>query len=173
MKNNRIKWVKWILFGFAIILNAYIIMQSCLNANDSTNQSGFVFNIVKTILNGIHPNAINDGNANWWHGFIRKAIGHFGLFAFDGVMTSWALYYFLEDIKQTRKWWIKIIISAVFGLLIASITEIIQLVVPGRAGDIKDVLIDYGGYVLGLGIIVLIYWLIYRHRNKKEKQNNL
>lgn len=169
MKNKRYQIAKWILVGLAIIVNAYIILQSCLNANDSTNQSGFVFNIIKTILNAIHPNTINDGNASWWHGFIRKLVGHFGLFMVDGLITSWALYYLLEDITITKKWWKKIIVSAAFGLFVASLTEMIQLVVPGRAGDIKDVLIDYAGYILGLGIIVLIYFLIYRHRLKKEK----
>ena len=168
MRNKRYQVAKWILVAFAIIVNAYIIMQSCFNASESTSQSGFVFNLVKTILNGIHAGTINESNASWWHGFIRKAIGHFGLFAFDGVITSWALYYFLEDFKATKTWWKKIIISASFGLAVAALTEIIQLSVPGRAGDIKDVMIDFGGYLLGLGIIVLIYWLIYRHRLKQD-----
>ena len=168
MKNKRYLVAKWILVALAIIINAYIIMQSCLNARESTSQSGFVFNFVKTLLNFFHKDTINESNASWWHGFIRKAIGHFGLFMVDGIFTSWALYYVLEDIEITKKWWKKIAISAIFGLLVASLTEIIQLFVPGRAGDIKDVLIDYGGYILGLGIIVLIYWLVYRHNKRGQ-----
>ncbi|MCR5505500.1 MAG: VanZ family protein [Bacilli bacterium] len=170
MKNKRYQVAKWILVGLAIMINAYIIMQSCFDAGQSTSQSGFVFNIVKSVLNFFHKNTINESNASWWHGFLRKLVGHFGLFVIDGIFTSWALYYVLEDINATKKWWKKIIISGAFGLFIAALTEIIQLSIPGRAGDIKDVLIDYAGYLLGLCIIIFVYWCIYRHKLKQKEE---
>ena len=50
----------------------------------------------------------------------------------------------------------------------AALTECIQLTIPGRAGSVIDILIDYAGYTIGAGIILLIYFLIYRHHKKKK-----
>lgn len=161
--------VTWILTIFAIILNAFIIYQSCLNGDQSTVSSGVISNAIKNVLNTLFPNLINDGNIKAFHGFIRKFVGHFSLFLLDGLISSWAIYYLLE-ITKLNKWWNKIIISLIFGLLMAIITECIQLSIPGRAGAFTDILIDYAGYIIGVGIIVLIYYLIYRHRQKHEKE---
>ena len=51
-------------------------------------------------------------------------------------------------------------------------TETIQLSVPGRSGEFKDVLIDFSGYALGFLIILLILFLIIRHQNKKHQTVN-
>ena len=57
--------------------------------------------------------------------------------------------------------------SLAFGLFMGSLTEIIQLNVPGRSGQFTDVLIDFSGYLLGFLIILLILFLIIRKQNKK------
>ena len=158
--------VTWILFSFAIVLNGFIIYQSCLNGEQSTSSSGFISDFIKNILNTIFPNLINEGNIDSYHGFIRKFVGHFSLFLVDGIITSWALYYLL-DLTIFKKWWKKLIISGLFGLFMAALTETIQLSIPGRAGSAIDILIDYAGYTIGAGIILLIYFLIYRHHKKK------
>ena len=68
--------------------------------------------------------------------------------------------YYLKKYKH----WYGLVFSLFFGLFIAGLTEVIQSFIPGRSGEIVDVLIDYGGYILGTGIIVLIVLL-------KEKKN--
>ena len=165
-KDKRYTVVGWVLFVLSLVINAFIIYQSCLNGDASTSSSGAISDFIKNILNGIFPNLINEGNIGAYHAFIRKFVGHFSLFLVDGLITSWSLYYLLE-LTKLKKWWIKIIVSASFGLFMAILTECIQLSIPGRAGSPIDILIDYAGYVIGLGIIVLIYFLIYRHHKKK------
>lgn len=166
-KDKRYIAVSWILFTLTIVLNGFIIYQSCLDGGQSTSSSSTISDFIKNILNSIFPNLINEGNIKAFNGFIRKFVGHFSLFLVDGLITSWCLYYLL-DLTIIKKWWIKIIISASFGLFMAALTECIQLSIPGRAGSAIDILIDYAGYVIGLGIIVLIYFLIYRHNTKKR-----
>ena len=159
--NKRKEAAKWILFALAILLNAFIIINSCMNGNQSSAESGRVTNIIKNIINFFIHNAINDSNYETFHGVIRKLVGHFGLFLLDGVIVSWDIHFLIQ-----KKWWIKLIITLSFGLLIAILTEVIQLAVPGRAGSALDILIDYSGYIIGTGIILLIFLGINRH--KKE-----
>lgn len=159
--NKRKEATKWILFALAILLNAFIIINSCMNGNQSSAESGRVTNIIKNIINFFIHNAINDSNYEAFHGVIRKLVGHFGLFLLDGVIVSWDIHFLIQ-----KKWWIKLIITLSFGLLIAILTEAIQLAVPGRAGSALDILIDYSGYIIGAGIILLIFLGINRH--KKE-----
>ena len=64
-----------------------------------------------------------------------------------------------------------IILSLEFGLLMGLVTELIQLNVNGRSGELTDVLIDFGGYLLGFLLILLILFLIIKHLNKKEATN--
>ena len=64
-----------------------------------------------------------------------------------------------------------IILSLEFGLLMGLITETIQLGVDGRSGELTDVLIDFGGYLLGFLLILLILFLIIRHLHKREMKN--
>jgi VanZ family protein len=132
-----------------------------MNGNQSSMESGRVTNIIKNVINFFIHDAINDRNYGTFHGVIRKLVGHFGLFLIDGLIVSWDIHYLLKT-----KWWIKIIVSLSFGLFVACLTEGIQLLVPGRAGSGIDILIDYSGYLIGSGIIFLIFLSIYRH--KKE-----
>ena len=159
--NKRKEAAKWILFALATLLNAFIILNSCMNGNQSSMESGRVTNIIKNIINFFIHNAINDSNYETFHGVIRKLVGHFGLFLLDGLIVSWDIHFLIQ-----KKWWIKLIITLSFGLLIAILTEVIQLAVPGRAGSALDILIDYSGYIIGAGIILLIFLGINRH--KKE-----
>ncbi len=166
-ENKRYFIAVIILTSLAVIVNAFIIVQSCLNGARSTESSGFVVNLLKTIINAISPNAINDGNIETFSGVIRKLVGHFGLFLVSGLLTSSALYLWIKELSWYKNY-LFLCISLGFGFLLAGLTEIIQLFVPNRSGEFTDVLIDFSGYILGLGIIVLIAFLIYRHKKNRE-----
>lgn len=95
-------------------------------------------------------------------GLIRKSIGHFGLF---GALAVFAfptyLPLFLRLFKGKGKYAFSILVIALIGLLTASISECLQLPIftSGRSGEIKDIFIDFSGYILGIifdGIILLI-----------------
>ena len=149
-----------------ILVNVFIISQSCLPDVSSKSWSDAVVEVIKTITNGsIDSSTPITPNLSWGK-FIRKAIGHFSLFGLDGVVT-YLYFYFLDKNKNIANRNMHIYFALVLGVIVAVGTELLQLVIPGRFGDIIDILIDIGGYVLGVAITFLIVYLINRHQQKK------
>ena len=111
------------------------------------------------------PGAINQNNYEDVNLSIRKSIGHALMFAITQAFTFLALYMFLPN----KKWWLIAIISLEAGILLASISEIIQFFIPLRSGTFVDVLIDLSGVIVGLGITLGLTMLIKHSKNKKEK----
>ena len=155
-----------IICVLAIAINAYIIMHSCLDAAESTKASSGVVEVSEEVVNTVAPGTVTPENHDSFATFIRKAFGHFGLFVISGLLSSLAIYFSLNPWKWS-KYWMLIASSLVFGLFMGAITEIIQLNVHGRSGQFTDVLIDFGGYLLGFLVILLILFLIIRKQNKK------
>lgn len=74
---------------------------------------------------------------------VRK-IAHFTIYLILGILTFLVLKeYNIENKKQ-------ILFAVLICLLYATSDEIHQLFVPGRSGEIKDVLIDTAGSSLGV-----------------------
>ena len=114
-------------------------------------------------------NAKNASKVSSFYHAIRKGIGHFGAFFILAIMSSLVVIFFFK-----RKV-LMFAISAVCGFLIAFATELIQLFVPGRSGNIKDIGIDYAGFacgtimmIIGYVIVVLIMRKVKKNGNKKK-----
>ena len=157
-----------IICVLAIAINAYIIVHSCLDAAQSTKAASGVVEVTEEVVNTVSPGTITPENHDSFVVFVRKAFGHFGLFAISGLLSPLAVFLSLNPLKWSR-YWILIVISLSFGLLMGILTETIQLSVPGRSGEFKDVLIDFSGYVVGFLIILLILFLVIRNQNKKHR----
>ena len=168
MKMSKKYWI-WtiIVIVLAVAINAYIIMHSCLDAAASTQQSQGVVEVSEEVVNTISPGTVTPENHDSFAAFIRKAFGHFGLFAISGLLSSLATYLLINPFKWSKHY-LTVIIGLAFGLIIAITTELIQLNVPGRSGEFTDVLIDFSGYLLGALIIGLILFLVIKHLRKKE-----
>lgn len=162
------KYLIWtIVFSvIALAINVFIIVHSCLDASVSAEASSGVTEVVEEIINDIKPGTINETNYNDFASFIRKAFGHFGLFLISGFFTSLALFLIINPFNN-KKYYLIILIALSSGLLLALLTETIQLYVPGRSGELTDALIDFGGYLLGFSVIFLILFFIIRHINKQ------
>ena len=156
-----------IIVVLAVAINAYIIMHSCLDAVESTKASNGVVEVAEEVVNTVKPGTINETNYNDFATFIRKAFGHFGLFVISGLLSSLAVYLSFNPLK-----WSKLYLSIIaleFGLLMGLITELIQLSVAGRSGELTDVLIDFSGYLLGFLIILLVIFLVNKKRTKPQR----
>ncbi len=101
--------------------------------------------------------------------FIRKSIGHFGLFfAFAGCSAFFILF-------QWKKYSHRMIasgVSMVMGFSVAGFSELIQLYTEGRSGNWKDVGIDTAGYACCILIAIIIFTIIlcvqlYRKKHPK------
>ena len=167
------KYLIWtiIICVLAVAINAYIIMHSCLDAAESTKASSEVVEVSEEVVNTISPGTITPENHDSFATFIRKAFGHFGLFAISGLLTSLAVYLAFNPMKWS-KYWLLILIALTFGLGMGFLTEGIQLSVPGRSGELKDVLIDFSGYAVGFLIVLLIMFLVIRNKIKKSQSPN-
>ena len=89
------------------------------------------------------------------------------MFAITQVFTFLALYMFLYNKKLNL--WMIVIISFACGLLLASVSELIQYFIPLRSGTFVDVLIDMAGVTVGLGITLGVLFLVKHIKNKKQK----
>ena len=161
-------WITFSIFiTLATIVTTYIIVSSCLNGSASSSQSGVIVDSAKEVINTISPNTINESNIKWFSNFIRKLVGHFGLFMVDSIFVSLSIYFF-NKVKNQNIYLPQLYIGLSFGLFLAILTEVIQLMVPQRSGQFRDVLIDFSGFLVGIGLLLLIYFLIDRHHKKIE-----
>lgn len=172
--DSKRKKVLYIIFTvisclLAVAINVYIIIHSCLDAEASTQASEGVVEATENIVNTINPGAITPANHDSFASFIRKAFGHFGLFAVSGLLSSIAFYLSMKNFKKCKAHLI-LAISLFFGFSMGAITETIQMHVPGRSGEFADVMIDFSGYVTGLFIVGLILFLVIRGIRKKEEK---
>ena len=64
-----------------------------------------------------------------------------------------------------------IIIAGISGLFLATLTEFIQRFIPGRSGELLDILIDFAGYSLPLSILgIIIYFQHQKISNIENKE---
>lgn len=173
MKNflKRFSVIQWIVIVLAIMINIFIIVNACLPADPSTQESNWIVQPIKAIINAIRTDTINETNIDQFSSFVRKFIGHFSLFVVSGVLTTLSVKFIYYDLSKN---FVKFaIISSISGFFLAFLTEFIQLFVPGRSGELLDVLIDFSGYFLGLLLIGLIAYVCNRKISTLENQKEM
>lgn len=94
--------------------------------------------------------------------FVRKA-AHFTAYFILGALLLHACWH--SGFSGVRG----IVLSFIIAVLYAISDEVHQLFVPGRSGEIRDVVIDSAGALSGI-FVCLVIWLIAR-RWKKSKQS--
>lgn len=69
----------------------------------------------------------------------------------------------------TRGWMARVMIPLFGGLLIPVCDEFLQTFIPGRSGEVRDVLIDFAGAVTGIAMTLLVTFFLDRHRRKRQE----
>ena len=72
------------------------------------------------------------------------------------------------NFSKVKKLGYRGLFAAVFSCIYASSDEIHQLFVPGRAGQVRDVLIDTSGAVAGILLAILIRKAVRKNRDNKK-----
>ena len=98
--------------------------------------------------------------------FLAKFAGHICFFILEAFLAYFMMMYY-----KTGKRWINILVFFGIGLFLASLTEVIQIFMPGRYPRVQDVLIDMLGYIIGLLISILFFYIIKKFKEKKETKN--
>lgn len=162
-KNSKIKIALIIFLSLSILLNLFIIINAFIPGDESAATSFWIADVLATIINYVKSGTINDGNIDAFSYFIRKLVGHFSLFLLDGVFVGLTFYLFSTYKKSLNFWWASLFIFLI-GFLVASISEAIQLGIPGRIGTMNDVLIDMAGYAVSSISLFIILFLTLRKK---------
>lgn len=146
-----------------ISLDIFIIVESCIGGTGSASQSQGITQLVIDIIHAFNPSAELDVGVV--HNIVRKVCGHFLLFGLSGILTTLV---FVLPSEAFKKHFTLMIISIIGkGVVLACVTEIIQIFTPGRSGNGIDILIDMAGYILFAFIIFIIFYIHYLNKNKK------
>ena len=131
-----------------LVWMALVFKLSAENSIKSDNTSGRVVNIILKIL--YNENEITQeivGNVTFW---VRK-FAHFILYVMGGFLITNCIFNCFNKLKGN------FYISIAIGTLYSVIDELHQTFVPGRSGEIRDVLIDTVGVIIGAFIFYVIY----------------
>lgn len=121
----------------AILWMIFIFIMSHTNGDSSSNQSGFFVEIILKVINIDH---------NTLTFLIRKA-AHMSEYAL-------LLFFIYYGLKKSTTYKYTLLLSLLVTFLYACSDEFHQLFIPGRSGQLKDVLIDTIG---GLFMLLVIY----------------
>ena len=150
------KVIKWIL---VIICMLTIFFLSNDTANESSKKSdGLIVKVSEVFVGHKLSQEEREEKIDRYVKFIRKS-AHFTLYLILGLLIINAIYeYKLEDTKT-------ILLALSLAFLYATSDEFHQLFVPGRSGEVLDVLIDTLGSLTG---IMLYYYGNLLWRKKHE-----
>ncbi|MBR5535642.1 MAG: VanZ family protein [Clostridia bacterium] len=96
--------------------------------------------------------------AEFLHFLLRK-LAHFSIYAFLGMLV-----YLLMRSGYEIKNALSLTFAPVVCVVYAISDEVHQLYIPGRSGEVRDVLIDTAGAAVGILITATVYILLQRRR---------
>ncbi len=98
--------------------------------------------------------------------FLARKSAHFSIYMILGVLS------FLTFISYEKLLFaLRLTLSGGICLLYAASDEIHQLFIPGRSGEVRDVMIDFSGAALGIALSTLVFLLICRIKKKRTEKN--
>lgn len=149
------KIISWIA---VLIWMTIIFFSSHLPATESSELSSGITEFILETFGEVIANIGID--INDLHTIVRKN-AHFFAYMVLGLLTANALR-ISGGLSYTR---------ALFALGIcmvyAASDEFHQLFIPGRSGELRDVLIDSAGAIVGVGIVLIINRVKEMRRNKR------
>lgn len=147
---------------------ALIFLLSSQNAAVSSGTSG---NVIRLIVGIFYPEFDNLPAAEQTEivaslQFLARKSAHFSIYMILGVLS------FLAVISYEKLLFVlRLTVSGSVCLLYAASDEIHQLFIPGRSGEVRDVMIDFSGAVLGIALSMLVFLLICRIKKKRTEKN--
>ena len=145
MKKNFLRAV------LLILLLGTLFLIFGLSSQDAEESGGLSSSIAEFILRQVNYDGIGDSQLilERTESIIRK-VAHFSIYTLVGFLLMSLISTY--DLKENKR----IIISLGIGVLYAASDEIHQLFVPGRSGQITDVVLDSMGVLLGILLILML-----------------
>ena len=155
--------MKKTIFAVLLVLwMGFIFSMSCENAEKSSNTSGQTIRVVLSTVPEFEkqPEEVKVNIIEELQFIVRKS-AHFIGYMILGILASGLILQY-ENIN--KKYPLAFLICVIYAIS----DEIHQLFVPGRSGQVRDVLIDSAGSLLGI-ILVMAFVKILIKFNKKHK----
>ena len=153
---------KSIFIVLLVLWMGFIFSMSCENAEESSNTSGQTIKVVLSTVPEFEkqPEEVKVNIIEELQFIVRKS-AHFIGYMILGILASGLILYYGNINK-------KYLLAFLICVIYAISDEIHQLFVPGRSGQVRDVLIDSAGSLLGI-IIVMAFEKLLIKFNKKHK----
>lgn len=157
MKNNKHNYIfRFVMILMTSSLIAFAFIHSSMPSDVSGAESEATMGFFQCILNYL-------GVGIELTDHIIRKLAHFAEYTSIGIMLMNTAYSFNK--AKPYKFFPHILFG---GLFAAVIDEAIQLNVPGRAGMITDVLLDFSGVLTGITVMFVIL-TIYKAIRKKRR----
>ncbi len=148
------KWCLAIVAVLTLLCISFIFGNSLKNSVESSEQSSAVKEFLVSIASffGIDAN-INVAKL--------RNFAHVAEFLALGVCLSSLSLFFLrkKGAITTPRLWVALSLGVITGIIIAVSDELIQLFSDGRACDIRDVMLDSLGIVLGTLCVLTVFFI--------------
>ena len=161
MKKQTILRIISIIFVLAWMVTVFMLSHQIAEDSSKTS-SNFITVIIKLFNKDIEQEQLETIMLKV-ETIVRK-LAHFVLYTLGGMLITIMFINFKEYITKTK------IASFLLGATYAITDEIHQLFIPGRSGEIRDVLIDSTGVLLGVFIIYLLMRIKGIFRSGKEER---
>lgn len=158
------KYYPWIAWLLVILWMGTIFYLSHQPAGASSELSSGITQLFITIIETIIPMIQMDSES--WHFLIRKS-AHFIAYFLLGTFIIHALFVSGMHVYKSG------ILAILISLLYAISDEIHQLYIPGRSGEIRDVVIDTLGAGSGILLFVLCVLIFQRRQKESRKMDNI
>lgn len=155
MKNTKKTVARVIMTILCVLMIGTIFFNSALDAAESTDMSNPFVDGINRFLKSVHIDfTVTDK-------MVRKT-AHFAEYAALGLLLSITVYLYVSKRKEA------FLMALPLGCAVSVCDEVIQLFPKGRSCEIKDMIIDCAGILTAMLVTQLIFFLIERHKGKKE-----
>ena len=139
-----------------VLVMVFIFVQSAFPADLSSKESGFFVELLSRILSNI--TSVNMDRAEF---AVRKA-AHFTEYMLLGI-ALYGSFHYTEKAGRPGKIlsgkYSRFLCAWLIGTLYAMTDECHQYFIPGRSCEIRDMLIDSAGVLMGAVIVWVIFYL--------------
>ena len=136
----KIKILSWSL---VILWMGLIFFFSHQPATESSELSSGITEVIVDVVNIIVPDNDLISNQDRISFIVRKS-AHFGVYLVLGLLVSNGLIY--SNISKSKVFYLALLICVLYAIS----DEFHQLYVPGRSGQVSDVLLDSTGSLSGI-----------------------
>lgn len=165
MKTKKLIIIRCVTFSFAAAIMLLIFLMSAQNNEQSGGASAGIIDTLARLLNPDYSLLSADLQAEYIESFqfiVRKG-AHFSLYAALAASFSVGFLTF-----KNRKRWLSFLYAFIISVFYAVSDEIHQLFIPGRSGEVRDVLIDGAGAVAGC-LAIFLAFIIYKKIKSSRK----